>query len=243
MSSPRKVPAPDGTLGYPTDIIVGSGFLSELTPSGGSPRASNAVVESVLPQVMRAMMASTVDAVSGRIERATSATAPAAALSFGGASTLSDALLANAHALGNDTFDLGRLLANSSFTLPLDAAGNGGGLFGNLTFWGSGGYRSISGGSPQSVDYDGSVTDANLGIDTKTGRGHSGGRSCVAGARDRGLHGLQRIGRALDLSDQCQPLCGLADGGWHEPVGHGRLWHWRGGDGRRGVGGTHRRAT
>ena len=115
------------------------------------------------------MMASTVTAVSGRIERATSATAPAAALSFGGASTLSDALLANAHALGNDTFDLGRLLANSSFTLPLDAAGNGGGLFGNLTFWGSGGYRSISGGSPQSVDYDGSVTDANLGIDTRLG--------------------------------------------------------------------------
>ena len=149
-------------------FVVGSGFYGrapEAVDAGG-----NAVIESVLPQVMRAMTASTVDAVSGRIERATSDTAPAAALSFGGASTLSDALLANAHALGNDTLDFSRLLANSSFTLPLNAAGTGGGgLFGNLTLWGSGDYRSISGGDPQSVGYDGSVTSANLGIDTRLG--------------------------------------------------------------------------
>ena len=130
----------------------------------------NAVIESVLPQVMRAMTASTVDAVSGRIERANSDTAPAAELSFGGASTLSDALLANAHALGNGTLDFSRLLANSSFTMSLNAADNGGsGLFGDLTFWGSGDYRSIAGGNPQSVDYDGSVVSANLGIDTRLG--------------------------------------------------------------------------
>ena len=148
-------------------FVVGSGFY------GSAPQevaeGGNAVIESVLPQVMRAMTASTVDAVSSRIERATSGTAPAAALSFGGASTLPDVFRANAHALGNDTFDLGRLLANSSFTLPLNAAGKGGGLFGNLTFWGSGDYRSISGGRPQSVDYDGSVTSASLGIDTRLG--------------------------------------------------------------------------
>ena len=139
-------------------FVVGSGFYGrapEAVDAGG-----NAVIEAVLPQVMRAMTASTVDAVSGRIERATSDSAPDAALSFGGATTLSDALLTNAHALGNDTFDLGRLLAGSSFTLPLNAAGNGGGLFGNLTFWGRGDYRSIAGGNPQSVDYDGSVVPA-----------------------------------------------------------------------------------
>ena len=148
-------------------FVVGSGFYgsaSQEVAEGG-----NAVIESVLPQVMRAMTASTVDAVSSRIERATSDTAPAAALSFGGASTLSDAFQANAHALGDDTFDLGRLLANSSFTLPLNAAGKGGGMFGSLTFWGSGDYRNISGGSPQSVEYDGSVASANLGIDTRLG--------------------------------------------------------------------------
>ena len=162
-----NIPLPDGTR-VPTDFIINSGFYLS-TPEVIAAR-QNAVIESVLPQVMRAMTASTVGAVSGRIERATSGTAPAAALSFGGATTLSDALLANAHALGNDTLDLGRLLANSSFTLPLDDAGNGGsGLFGNLTFWGSGDYRSIAGGDPQSVDYDGSVVSANLGIDTRLG--------------------------------------------------------------------------
>ena len=149
-------------------FVVGSGFYgsaSQEVAEGG-----NAVIESVLPQVMRAMTASTVDAVSSRIERATSGTAPPAALSFGGATTLSDALRANAHALENDTFDVGRLLANSSFTLPLNAAGGGGsGPFGDLTFWGSGDYRSISGVNPQSVDYDGNVTSANLGIDTRLG--------------------------------------------------------------------------
>ena len=163
-----QVPAPDGTL-VPFDIIVGSGFYGtapEAVAEGG-----DAVIETVLPQVMRAMTASTVDAVSGRIEQAISGTPPAATLSFGGATTLSDAILANGQALGNGTLDLSRLLAGSSFTMPLNAADNngGGGLFGNLTFWGSGDYRSIAGGNPQSVDYDGSVVSANLGIDTKMG--------------------------------------------------------------------------
>ena len=84
---------------------------------------------------------------------------------------------------GTTTFDLGRLLANSSFTLPLNAAGKGGGLFGSLTFWGSGDYRNISGGSPQSVEYDGSVASANLGIDTRLGADTLAG---VALARMRG---------------------------------------------------------
>ena len=162
-----NIPLPDGTSA-PADFIINSGFYLS-TPEVIAAR-QNSVVESVLPQVMRAMTASTVDAVSGRIEQANSDTPPAAELSFGGASTLSDAILANGPALDNLTFDLSRLLANSSFTMPLSAASNGGGgLFGNLTFWGSGDYRSISGGSPQSVDYDGSVLGANLGIDTRIG--------------------------------------------------------------------------
>ena len=150
------------------EFIIGSGFYQ--SPTEVDTSVQNAVIESVLPQVMRAMTASTVDAVSGRIERANSDTAPAAALSFGGASTLTDALLANGHALGNGTLDFSRLLANSSFTLPLNAAGNGGsGPFDNLTLWGSGDYRNIAGGNPQSVDYDGSVVSANLGVDTRLG--------------------------------------------------------------------------
>ena len=49
--------------------------------------------------------------------------------------------------------------------------------------WGGGDYRSISGGSPQSVDYDGRVTSANLGIDTRLGADTLAG---VALARTRG---------------------------------------------------------
>ena len=149
-------------------FVVGSGFYG--SPSQEVAEGGNAVVESVLPQIMRAMTASTVDAVSGRIRQATSDTPQAKELKLAGASTLSDALLANAHALGNGTLDFSRLLANSSFTLPLNAAGNGGGgPFGNLTLWGSGDYRSIAGGNPLSVDHDGSVASANLGIDTRLG--------------------------------------------------------------------------
>ena len=163
-----QILGPDGSVIREVDLIVGSGLYG--TASQEVAEGGNAVIESVLPQVMRAMTASTVDAVSRRIERASSDTAPATGFNFGGASTLSDALLANGHALGNGTLDFSRLLAGSSFTMTLNAAGNGGsGLFGDLTFWGSGDYRSISGGNPQSVDYDGSVTSANLGIDTELG--------------------------------------------------------------------------
>ena len=154
----------------PVDFIIGSGiYLSSPEVVAAS---RNTVVKSVLPQIMRAMTASTVDAVSGRIEQATSRATPPAGFSFGGASTLSDIVLANGPALENGTFDLSRLLAGSSFTLALDdAGGRGSGPFGNLTLWGSGDYRSIAGGNPRSVNYDGSVVSANLGIDTKLGAG------------------------------------------------------------------------
>ena len=160
-----QVRGPGGTP-ITADFIVGSGFY--LSDPGAVAAGRNTVVQSVLPQVVRAMTASTVDAVSGRIEQAAAGTQPAAGLSFGGATTLSGAIVANGPALQNGTFDLARLLDGSSFTMALGAAeGGGGGPFGGLTFWGSGDYRSISGGSGQSVSYDGTVTSANLGIDTR----------------------------------------------------------------------------
>ena len=162
-----NIPLPDGTSA-PTDFIINSGFYLS-SPAVVAAR-QNAVVEAVLPQVMQAMTASTVDAISGRIERATSGAPQATELSFGGASTLSDAIQANGQALEDGTFDLTRLLARSSFTMQLNAAGSGSsGPFGSLTFWGSGDYRSFSGGNAQTVDYDGTVVSANLGIDTRLG--------------------------------------------------------------------------
>ncbi len=150
------------------DFIVGSGiYLTSPEVVAGS---RNTVVESVLPQVMRAMTASTVDAISGRIRQAASGAPLTGAASLGGASTLSDAVLANRHALANGSFEPVRLLADSSFVLPLAAAGTGdGGLFRDLAFWGSGDYRNLSGGSSRSVSYDGRLASGSLGFDARLG--------------------------------------------------------------------------
>ena len=155
----------DGSV-IPVSIIVGSGFY------GAAPEADagdhDTVVESVLPQVMRAMTASTVDAVSRRIGQAASGVSSSGELSLAGTSTLADVLVANGQALEDGTFDAARLLAGSSFMLPLGMAGTGdGGPFGSLTLWGSGDYRNLSGGGPGSVGYDGDVLSAHLGIDTQ----------------------------------------------------------------------------
>ena len=161
-----NVPRSGGTI--PVRYIIGSGiYLS--SPNVTAARHTN-VIETVLPQVMRAMTAGTVDAVSGRIRQAHSGSgaAPARSFSFGGASTLSDILLANGQSLASGTFDPGRLLAGSSFVMPLNAAGGAGsGPMDSLTLWGSGDYRDISGGNLHSVGYDGDVVSANVGVDTR----------------------------------------------------------------------------
>ena len=161
----RTTGALDGTE-IRTNLIIASGvYLS--SPEVVAAR-QNTVVETILPQVMRAMTAGTVDAVSDRIQQAGSSAPPAMGFSFGGASTLSDAVLSHGQALADGTLDPGRLLAGSSFTLPLNAAADGGGgRIGNLTLWGSGNYRNFSGGNPQTLDYDGDVVSGNLGVDTR----------------------------------------------------------------------------
>ena len=155
--------ADGSTIEYP--LIFGAGFYL------GSPEVIaarlNTAVTTVLPQVMRAVTASTVDAVSSRIQQATAGTAPAKEFRLGGASSLSEALLQNGQALGDGSFDLTRLLAGSSFSLPLNAAGTGSGPLGNLTLWGNGDYRNFAGGNLNTVDYDGDVVSANLGVDTR----------------------------------------------------------------------------
>ena len=163
----RTTTAADGTE-IRTHLVIGSGvYLRAPETAATDP---NAVVESVLPQMMRAMTASTVDAVSSRIQQATSEAPPSREVSFAGASTLPDALLANRQALESGRLDLGQLLAGSSFTLALDATDTGRpGWIGNLTLWGSGDYRNFSGGNQAALAYDGDVLSANLGVDARLG--------------------------------------------------------------------------
>ena len=159
---------PDGHV-VPIRFIVGSGiYLSD--PNVTAARQDTAV-ESILPQVMRAMTASTVDAVSDRIHRATSGIDAATGFSFGGATTLPDVLRTYRQSLAHGSFHPGRLLAGSSFNLLLNAADTGGtGPIRDLTLWGRGDYRNFSGGNRQTVDYDGDMVSANLGVDTDLGR-------------------------------------------------------------------------
>ena len=161
----RTVQRRDGSV-TTINYIIGSGFyLSD--PNVTAIRQNN-VIEHVLPQIMRTMTASTVDAISGRIQQAHSEEPPAAAVSLGGASSFTDALLVHGRALGSGTLNLSGLLAGSSFTLPLNQNDSGGsGQMGNLTLWGSGDYRSIGDSNPQSIAYDGEVVSANLGVDTR----------------------------------------------------------------------------
>ena len=160
-----RVRGADGSLS-PNPIVIGSGFYPPSHEAASE--QPTRVVETLLPQVMRAMTANTVDAISGRIRQANSGSPPDAEFNLGGASSLSDLLLANARGLESGTLDPRRLLTNSAFTLPLDGTGAGG-AFGGASFWGSGDFRSFSGGSAQTLDYDGSVMSAHLGMDTRLG--------------------------------------------------------------------------
>ena len=86
----RTITTSDGTE-ISTNFIIGSGVY--LRAPEVAAEDQDTVVEAILPQVMRAVTASTVDAISGRIQRATSDTRAEKEISLGGSSTLSHALL------------------------------------------------------------------------------------------------------------------------------------------------------
>ncbi|MXY15074.1 MAG: autotransporter domain-containing protein, partial [Proteobacteria bacterium] len=153
---------PAGGTGPQSRVVIGSGFY--LSDPGVVAARQNLAIEDVLPQVMRAMTASTVDAVSSRIEQATSDAPPAQSYSLAGASSLYDALMNNGRSLGAGNFNPTRMLANSSFVLPLAGADGGAS---QSTLWGTGGYRDFDGGDSDSLRYDGDVISANLGWDTR----------------------------------------------------------------------------
>ena len=103
----------------------------------------NRVNQTVLPEVLRAMSASGLGAVTGRIEQAVSGALPAGGFNLAGQSSLYQALQANARAIEDGTLDLERALADLSFVMPLNPAETGGrGAPGSLTLWGTGDSRS-----------------------------------------------------------------------------------------------------
>lgn len=163
-----SIPTASGGV-IPTNYIVGSGFY--LTAPAVVALRQNKVVETVLPQVMRSISASTVNAITDRIQQTNSDANASAAFKFGGASSLGRAL-----SIRNYGSFLSAWLAEEPyFMIPLSATNNG--LLSNLTLWGNADFRQLSDDNTQATAYDGNVTSANIGVDRKVGDNAVGGVS------------------------------------------------------------------
>ncbi len=80
---------------------------------------------------------------------------------------MTGAASAHGQAIADGTLSLKDVLGNSDFVLPLDDMGGmDNGMLSSLTLWGGGGYRSFesSGGS---VNFDGDLFSAHLGLDAR----------------------------------------------------------------------------
>ena len=137
-----------------------------------------ALNEVILPEVMRAMTDSTVNAITQRIKQSTAPGPKAATLTLNGrAMSLADLtptdnlsgvadnppvagmLTGIARSVADGSWQLGRALGNSSFMLPTDSD------LAELTLWGGGDYRELSGESG-ALDWDGDLGSGILGADT-----------------------------------------------------------------------------
>ena len=140
------------------------------------------VNEAILPDLSRAMTASTMDAVTGRIGQALSpggaTTAPADVLT-----AFAGILQANEKAIEDGTWSWKQELDGRTFALALSGAGGaraGGGFAtgtgtaagARVTLWGAGDYRNLSGaGKGSAVDWDGHLFGGHLGLDARFGAG------------------------------------------------------------------------
>ena len=140
------------------------------------------VNEAILPDLSRAMTASTMEAVTGRIGQALSpggaTTAPADVLT-----AFAGILQANEKAIEDGTWSWKQELDGRTFALALSGAGGaraGGGFAtgtgtaagARVTLWGAGDYRNLSGaGKGSAVDWDGHLFGGHLGMDARFGAG------------------------------------------------------------------------
>ena len=129
------------------------------------------VNEAILADLSRAMTASTVDAVSGRIGQAL-APDGAASGAMGSAEEMVSAfaglLRSNEEALGEGAWSWRRGLDGRRFALALSGAGGEGA--GAVSVWGAGDYRPLS-GRESGVDWDGHLFGAHVGMDARFGAG------------------------------------------------------------------------
>ena len=149
---------------------VNNGGESGWTTESGTPRAGpplEQVHAAVLPEVARALVGRTTNAIASRVEGTMNGGGGNASASLGGQNTVAGALVAFAPDMVNGERDMMDILDGSRFMLPLNG-NDGDGVVGSdsTTLWGSGEYRSLSGKS-DGLDWSGGMHGAHVGVDTR----------------------------------------------------------------------------
>lgn len=143
----------------PTGVVTGNLTGTEITISDNRLLEPSNVNKELLPRVTQAMIASTLSAISSRVEA--DGIAQNGDPGLVGGLGLEQVLAA---AVEQDSFDLKQALAGKSFVLPLD--GTSGGL-NNFSLWGRGDYRDMEGGDDRPIEWDGDLLSLHLGADAR----------------------------------------------------------------------------
>ena len=136
-------------------------YTLTVTPAG----VADQVHRAALPEVARAVAAQVNGAISARVEQALNGNRATASANLGGQSSLAGVLQTHAPSLINENRSLRDLLHGSDFVLPLNG-GDGGAAVRSASVWGSGEYRNLS-GEDGSLEFDGNLYGAQLGVDAK----------------------------------------------------------------------------
>lgn len=145
-----------------------------------------------LPGISQVMAASTLGAVSSRINQVSQgAVASGATARTNNLSKFFRKLEVGERAHRTGTGSWMQALAGSSFALPLSADGGHGSSAGGVTLWGAGDYRGLSGGDATSIEWDGGLFGGHLGVDARIGsRALAGLALSVAQGKFDYTHGL-----------------------------------------------------
>ncbi len=148
----------------------------------------------ILPELTRAMTASSLGAISDRITNSQqSAASSDMALSVGGYTTLSGFVRGYQNSRMYGSTPMQERLRGTSFAFSPNSGIAA--LGGRITMWGQGDYRGLSGGDDGVVGWDGSLSGLHVGVDASVGGGLLVG---VAGSRTAGSVDYTYSGANLD---------------------------------------------
>ena len=141
-------------------------YITIMVPSRQEDRLER-VNQSTLSQATQVMAANVAASVVARIESLASGDGRAS-VQFAGQSSLHQALKSSEKLPNSGTLALEKLLDDSSFTLPLTATeADGAAGPGGIAVWGSGDYLKFSGGKDETMNWDGDMVSAHLGVDKR----------------------------------------------------------------------------